>query len=466
MAGRILIVDANAEQRRHLKERLLDSFYLVDSLNAPEDPLLMARARHVDLVFIAIDGLNAGGYDAIARLRGAVRTFGIPIIAVISGPYIRGKAAHALVMGADDVIEGSLSEAEMQARVKVLIRMKRMQDELRLREDTARGLGLAPTKMPAACGRHSVLLLGCGERQPDRLTAQLTGCNGLDVTLVSESAEALESCRFDPGTLVLIRPDCTAAVAEGLQLIASLRSAPETRYTPVVMVVSPNHVGMALHGLDVGACDFVFDTVDIDELHARLIAHHRRFSLSDRLRADLTNGLEMAVTDPLTRLYNRRYAAAHMPRLMARSRAAGRPFTVMLLDIDNFKQVNDCHGHAVGDAVLVEAARRLTGAVRAVDLVTRFGGEEFLIALPDTSQTEAAKVAERVRREIAGEPMRGTGASGNALALNITVSVGLAEVGDGEQDAAFDTAFSRADHAMYRAKQRGRNCVSLFSAAA
>ncbi|MEM7616165.1 MAG: diguanylate cyclase [Pseudomonadota bacterium] len=307
--------------------------------------------------------------------------------------------------------------------------------------------------------------MGCSTRRPDRLAMQLTECNGIEVHYITKAEEAQTACAVSPGTMVLIRPDCTEAAAEGLQLISRLRADAATRYTPVMTVVRPRDAHIALRALDIGASDFVFDSVDVDELHARLLAHHRRFSLSEQLRADLTSGLEMAVTDPLTRLYNRRYAAAHIPRLMAASHEAGQAFSVMMMDIDKFKQVNDTYGHAVGDAVLVEAAHRLANAVRAIDLVVRFGGEEFLVALPDTTQKEAARIAERLRQEIASEPMRVVTPHGEILSLDVTVSVGLAEVSSDRQES-FDTAFSQADHAMYCAKESGRNCVSLFEAAA
>jgi two-component system cell cycle response regulator len=169
----------------------------------------------------------------------------------------------------------------------------------------------------------------------------------------------------------------------------------------------------------------------------------------------------MAVIDPLTGIYNRRYASQHMNRVMERARETDGVFAVMMIDLDKFKAINDRHGHDAGDAVLREFSRRLQENIRGVDLVARFGGEEFFVAMPDVDRHAAAAAAERIRRAVEGSPVV---LPGGKVRVDVTVSIGVAIAGAGDEDA--ETIIRRADSALYNSKESGRNRVSFFAQAA
>jgi two-component system, cell cycle response regulator len=200
----------------------------------------------------------------------------------------------------------------------------------------------------------------------------------------------------------------------------------------------------------------------VSELIARIRSQLRRKRYSDRLRSNVKNGLKMAVIDPLTGIYNRRYAAQHMNRVMERAREANGVFAVMMIDLDKFKAINDRFGHDAGDAVLKEFSRRLQENIRGVDLVARFGGEEFFVAMPDIDQDQAAAC----RRT---HPPRGRG---HALPPAERRASGPARHGldrrghrhRAETDA--EAIIRRADNALFRSKHGGRNRVSFFAEAA
>jgi two-component system cell cycle response regulator len=164
--------------------------------------------------------------------------------------------------------------------------------------------------------------------------------------------------------------------------------------------------------------------------------------------------IEMAITDGLTGLYNRRYMETHLGTLVEQAAQRGKPLAALILDIDHFKSINDTHGHDGGDDVLREFALRVRKSIRNIDLACRYGGEEFVIIMPETDMSVAAVVAERLRRRIAGEPFP---IQQGAALLNVTLSIGLATLANPEDTAA--TILKRADQALYRAKRDGRNRV-------
>jgi two-component system cell cycle response regulator len=172
------------------------------------------------------------------------------------------------------------------------------------------------------------------------------------------------------------------------------------------------------------------------------------------LREMLQQSVSLAYTDGLTGVYNRRYMNAHLDRKIMEIAESAKPVSVMLFDIDNFKNVNDTCGHAAGDAILKSLSLRVTDGIRDFDLLARYGGEEFVVIMPDTASVIAITIAERVRRKVAEAPYQ-TFELGEAL--NVTISIGVATTTDPMEIA--DSLLARADAALYQAKRSGRNRV-------
>jgi two-component system cell cycle response regulator len=178
----------------------------------------------------------------------------------------------------------------------------------------------------------------------------------------------------------------------------------------------------------------------------------RRYT--EKLRDNVQMSIEAAITDALTGLHNRRYMESHLGTLVEQAASRGKPISILVLDIDFFKAINDTHGHAAGDDVLKEFSRRLKKAVRGIDLACRYGGEEFVVVMPDTDIGVATMVAERLRRRIASEPFP---INQNTRTVQATISIGIAAMHSCEDKAA--DIVKRADQALYRAKRDGRNRV-------
>jgi two-component system cell cycle response regulator len=209
-----------------------------------------------------------------------------------------------------------------------------------------------------------------------------------------------------------------------------------------------------LRGLEIGVNDFLIRPIDKNELLARARSQVRKRRYTERLRDNVQMSIEMAITDALTGLFNRRYMESHLGTLIEQAAARRKPLSALIIDIDYFKAINDTHGHDAGDDVLRDFALRIKRSIRGIDLACRYGGEEFVIVMPETDMAVAAMVAERLRRRIAAEPFpiqQGAGA------IPVTISIGIAALrGDDDTAAAL---LKRADQALYRAKRDGRNRV-------
>jgi two-component system cell cycle response regulator len=256
-----------------------------------------------------------------------------------------------------------------------------------------------------------------------------------------------------------------------LRLLADLRARAATRQSVVIAVPNPADPQIAAEALDRGAHDVLQAGFDVEELALRLTTQLQYKSRNDRLRDSVRNGLRAAVQDPMTGLYNRRYAKPFLDRTAKRAAEGGDTFALMLADLDHFKRINDEYGHPAGDAVLIEAARRLQDQLRPVDLVARVGGEEFMIVLPGADEMSAGMAAVALCNAINSQPFQ---VPGIASPIAVTISIGavigrdLARKDDhGETRGADRVAssvtelISQADRALYDAKDAGRNQVTL-----
>jgi len=278
-----------------------------------------------------------------------------------------------------------------------------------------------------------------------------------DITAISDPQAALFEAAENPFDLVIVNTNFDDY--DPLRLCSQLRSLERTRFLPLLLVTEHGDDQVIVRALDLGVNDYIIRPIDPNELVARTLTQIKRKRYNDRLRLSVRHTIELAVTDALTGLHNRRYLDNHMKVLFARATARGRPLSVCITDIDRFKSVNDTHGHDAGDEVLKEVAARIRSTVRGADLACRFGGEEFVVVMPDTDSAAAALIAERLRNIIEQTPfvLKSTGAS-----LNITASLGIACSRSGAETP--EQLLKQADRALYDAKNSGRNRVVAAAA--
>jgi two-component system cell cycle response regulator len=205
--------------------------------------------------------------------------------------------------------------------------------------------------------------------------------------------------------------------------------------------------------------DYLMRPVDRNELVARVRTQVRRRRFSDALRGAVQASMELAVTDGLTGLHNRRYLDSHLGALFGEAALRNRPVAALMLDIDRFKSINDTYGHEAGDEVLKAFAERIRTHTRGIDIVARYGGEEIVIILPDAEAEGAYAIAERIRERIEAVPFS---IQRDTRTVPVTVSIGVAW--RRAEDAGPADMLKRADLALYRAKSTGRNRVEAAAA--
>jgi diguanylate cyclase (GGDEF)-like protein len=239
---------------------------------------------------------------------------------------------------------------------------------------------------------------------------------------------------------------------DGLEVCRKLRRERPEPYTWILMLTARDHKRHVVEGLRAGADDYLVKPYDRQELAARLAVGQRLLALERELVAARERFGREASEDLLTGVANRRGGEAALHRNLARCARNGEPLAIGLLDLDHFKAINDSHGHATGDRLLAEVAERLRSSLRAGDEIARWGGEEFLVVLPNTGPATAAEIAERLRIAISQQTVPGR------PELLVTTSIGFAVA---SPDSWCDVAelLERADRALYRAKAEGRDRV-------
>jgi two-component system cell cycle response regulator len=360
---------------------------------------------------------------------------------------------RGLEAGADDFLTKPVSDIALVARVRSLTRLKLVTDELRMRALTSKEIGIQDPLLASLtdAGRNGrILIIDDRRASYERIAKVLAGEHKVDIEV--DPQEGLFHAAEGDYDLLIV--SLALENFDALRLCSQVRSLERTRNVPILVVVEAEDNARLLRGLEIGVNDYLVRPIDANELLARVRTQIRKRRYGARLRDNVQMSMELAVTDPLTGLYNRRYMESHVTSLVEQALARGKPLALLVVDIDYFKAVNDVHGHDGGDDVLREFATRLKKSIRGIDLACRYGGEEFVVVMPETDMAVAAIVAERIRRRIAGEPFSiRSGAAG----LDVTISVGLAALsGVSDTPAA---VLKRADQALYRAKRDGRNRV-------
>ena len=448
MSARVLVVDDILANRKLLQAKLSHEYYEVITASNGQEAIDVAKAQHPDIILLDVMMPVMDGFQACEILKSDQATQHIPVV-MVTALGDRDHRLKGLTAGADDFLTKPVDDFALMSRVRALTKYKMVMDELRSREASGRRIGVIEgDEMRGPVEPARILIIDDNERQARRI----------GLTLKQEHRPVLwgdtSNTTAKNASIDLIILSLDAKTFDPLRLCAHFKSQPSTRDLPILIIGDFEAEAKGMRALELGGSDIIMRPIDTEELSARVRTQVRKKRSLDALRRRLDESMELAITDQLTGLFNRRHMMKQMSQFLNRANAGGQPVSVFIADIDHFKRVNDTYGHDVGDEVLQEFAQRLKDNVRPGDIPCRQGGEEFVVIMPNTPGDMASAAAERFRRHVAGATFS---IDRGRQQLDVTVSLGVAT--SSGTKCTIDDLLKRADEALYEAKASGRNQV-------
>lgn len=459
MTGRILIVDALATNRIMLKAQLAAAFYEVLQAGSGAEAVTVARDAQPDLLLLggALPDMGIGGLVA-ALAEGCGRDHAPPQVVALLPPDAAARSAEALASGANDVITRPVDHRFLLARLRALLRQRHLDADLGVPAATADALGFA--EEPCAFSRPARLAVLSGNAAHAHVLCHRLAPKLPNVTCNHAEEGPLAMAALRRGTDAVLLDVGEANLETAPALLAELLTAPATRHARIVVLLDRAAADLAVPLLDMGASDVLTAPVDDRELTLRLAAQIAYKTRADALRGRLESGLQAAVVDALTGLYNRRYGLSFLRRMLARPQRRGGVCAVMVADLDHFKAVNDGFGHAAGDHVLAQVSTRMRASLPVGAIIARLGGEEFVIVVPDTSPDAARRLAGTICHIVRETPVVLPGGAGT-VAVTVSIGVTLAVPDPAAGPTQAETLLAEADRALYASKSGGRNTVTF-----
>jgi two-component system cell cycle response regulator len=452
MTAQILVVDDIPANVKLLEAKLTSEYYDVITARDGFEAITQAKAHKPDIILLDVMMPGMDGFETCRKIKEDPEISHIPVV-MVTALSEKADRLKGLDCGADDFLTKPINDMALFARVKSLIRIKMLLDELRLRDKTSLQMGIqSDTQMVSDVSGARVLLVDDDTVQGKQIVAKL-GEEKYTVEWLEESTDALQKATAGDFDAVLI--STTLGDADGLRLASQIKSQEETRNVPLLVLVDEDDTRLMYKSLELGINDYLTMPIDRNEMTARVRTQIRRKRYQEALRSNYQQSISMALTDGLTGLYNRHYLNTHLTNMVQESLKNNKPLALMIMDMDHFKQVNDTYGHDAGDMVLKQLSFIIINVVRSTDLAARFGGEEFVILMPETDAQAAMTTANRVREQVEGTAFK---INAQGQSINKTISIGVATLNPGDTG---EDLLKRADTMLYEAKNGGRNQVKL-----
>jgi two-component system cell cycle response regulator len=452
VTGLILVVDDVPANVKLLEAKLANEYYDVISAKDGYEAIEITKQKKPDLVLLDVMMPGIDGFETCRQIKQDPDVSHIPVVMVTALSESSDRVS-GLEAGADDFITKPINDTALFARVRSLVRIKMLIDELRLRDKSGAQMGMSASdfSLDFDVSGSTVMLIDDDVVQSKRIVERL-GAYGYKSTAFADHKKALESARTQPD-LDLIVISTQLADIDGLRLATHFKAIEAVRHVPIIMLVDDEEQHLMLKGLELGVNDYLLTPVDFNEMMARVKTQIRRKKYQEALKSNYQESVSMAVTDGLTRLYNRHYLDTHLKNVLRQAVETSRDLSVMIMDMDHFKKVNDSYGHDSGDAVLKQLSEIIVRTIRSSDLAARYGGEEFVVIMPETDISRAYEAAERLRKNVEAA---GFIISHPDSPLKKTISIGHATMIENDTP---ETLLKRADVALYQAKTGGRNQV-------
>ena len=459
MTAQILVVDDVPANIKLLEAKLSNEYYDVLTAKDGFEALKQVKEHKPDLILLDVMMPGMDGFEVCQKLKEDSEVSHIPVV-MVTALSEKADRLKGLESGADDFLTKPINDMALFARVKSLVRIKQLMDEVRLRDKTSFEMGITEvvnTTFISDVSGSKVLLVDDDEVQAKQLVARLS--ESYKVEYVQEPELAIAKAKEGSFDVMII--STLLSNVDGLRLASQIKSQEETRNVPLLVLVDEDDTNLMYKALEMGINDYLIVPVDKNEMMARVRSQIRRKKYQESLKSNYQKSISMAITDALTGLYNRHYLNTHLGNMVKQSLKNNKHLALMMMDMDHFKAVNDTYGHDVGDMILKQLATIIVESSRSAELIARFGGEEFVVLMPETAEPAALQAAERIRLLVETTPFK---INPNGDTINKTVSIGVAILHP-DGDSA-EGLLKRADEALYEAKNGGRNQVKMSTAMA
>lgn len=453
---RILIVDDDPLNVKLMAAGLAGEPYGILKAFDGQQALDIVASQPPDLILLDVMMPGLDGFSVTQKLKNNPETRDIPIILVTALDSTDDKV-RGLEAGADEFLNKPVNLTELTARIKSFLRLKEYKDQIKAHSQVVETI-VYPEQPIAAdqpgSERNSILLVEDSDKDIRLIQAHLQNEN-YDISLARSGEETLSAVQGSHIDLILL--DILLPGMNGFDVCRRLKESDQTRDIQIVAVTCLQDLESKLKGLELGVDEFLVKPINEQELRVRVRALLKKKVYLDRLHVNYESAIQYAITDQRTGLFNHGYFEHILGLEIKRSLRQAHPVSLLMIDIDNFKQFNDSLGHLAGDKILQELGRLIRTNIRDEDLGARYGGEEFVVVLPYTALEGAARSAERLRDRIyqnclPPELSRTCG--------KLTVSIGVACCPADAQNA--EDLIKNADAALYRAKEQGKNRVCCF----
>ncbi len=450
----ILIVDDELLNRKLLSGMLAAEPYDLTTAANGREALARINEQLPDIILLDIMMPEMDGYEVTEILKNNPETHNIPIILITALADYQSKI-KGLEAGADEFLNKPVQAEELLTRIQSLLRMKEYHDRLSSKANTeASFINKVDISNAKNQPQEVVLLVEDSPEERALFTAHLAE-QPYRLLIAANGKEALalvEGERVDCLLIDIMLPDM-----DGFTICKKIQEDEAYRHIQTVGITSAEDLSLKIRGIEAGFDDYLIKPVNFTELKVRIKALLKKKAYIDQLKNKYHAVFQQAISDSLTGLYNNAYCKHFLKIDIQKAERQGYPISLIMADLDNFKQVNDKYGHITGDLVLKEIATILTKTIRLTDVAARYGGEEFALILPYTDPDDAIILADRILSAVRSHSFT---VKETALDLKLTTSLGIATYPD--HAASVTELFELADQALYKAKEQGKDCWTIF----
>jgi two-component system cell cycle response regulator len=443
--SKVLIIDDSEISAKHLSKQLAANYFDVVATKNADEALELIGADFFKVVIIDLVMPNIDCFELCSKIKNLS-----PFLPIFTTSHIVEDEARikSIKVGAEDFIIKPFDLELFITRMRACIKAK---DDIDLLISRNKHVDMqSVTSLNFNLNSSNIIAIDDDIAEASYINDELltkVGTLEIKEKISDFSEESLNKAELIIASGYLV--DCY-----GVEICTRIKNSSSTAEKPILLLADQDDVELLEEAFQAGIVDYVASPIDGVELFLKVQRILKRIAIRRNLEGKLSHDLDLAIVDPLTNLYNRRYFDTKTISLIETARNKSQPLSIAIADIDKFKSVNDTYGHLVGDQVLIETAKRIKNITQEKGTTFRFGGEEFIILMENTSIEEASKIAENIRLAMETEPYN---ISVEPHKINCTLSLGVACLKDTDQN--MNDIIKRSDEGLYLAKNSGRNRV-------